>query len=87
MLDAFLLLMVTVLLNLLSLKVTLWAVTTVYFLSVPLLTGGRTFGKWIVRIRLQSEEAGPAKAWMVWVRYGVLYGIFGGINALTPNSP
>lgn len=87
MLDSVLLLIATVLLNLLSLNVTLWAVTTVYFLSVPLLTGGRTLGKWIVRIRLQAEEGGPAKPWMIWVRYGVLYGIFGGINALTPNSP
>lgn len=87
MLDSVLLLIVTVLLNLLSLNVTLWAVTTVYFLSVPLFTGGRTFGKWIVRIRLQSEEGGPARPWMVWVRYGVLYGIFGGINSLTPSSP
>lgn len=63
LLDSILLLAVTILLNLLSLSISLWAVSMVYFLSIPLLTGGRTFGKWVVRIRLRSEDGGPARPW------------------------
>ncbi|QUL57635.1 VanZ family protein [Paenibacillus tritici] len=87
LMDGSLLLTVTLLLNLLSLNISLWAVSMVYFLIVPLVTGGRTFGKWIVRIRLKSEDGNPATPWMVWIRYGLLYGILGGMNALTPDSP
>ena len=86
LLDSILLLAVTILLNLLSLRISLWAVSMVYFLSIPLLTGGRTFGKWVVRIRLRSEDGGPARPWWVWARYGLLYGVLGGMNSLMPDS-
>ncbi|MEK4852558.1 VanZ family protein [Paenibacillus sp. FSL H7-0756] len=86
LLDSILLLTVTVILNLLSLSISLWAVSMVYFLSIPLFTGGRTFGKWVVRIRLRSEDGGPARPWRVWARYGLLYGVLGGMNALPPDS-
>ncbi|MFD2877658.1 RDD family protein [Paenibacillus rhizoplanae] len=76
----------TILLNLLSLRISLWAVSMVYFLSIPLFTGGRTFGKWVVRIRLRSEDGGPARPWGVWARYGLLYGVLGGMNSLMPDS-
>lgn len=84
LLDSILLLAVTILLNLLSLRISLWAVSMVYFLSIPLFTGGRTFGKWVVRIRLRSEDGGPARPWGVWARYGLLYGVLGGMNSLMP---
>jgi uncharacterized RDD family membrane protein YckC len=74
------------LLNLLSLNISFWSVSMVYFLIVPLLTGGRTLGKWVVRIRLGSADGGPLKLWMVWIRYGLLYGLLGGINFLSLDS-
>ncbi|MEK3904283.1 VanZ family protein [Paenibacillus sp. FSL R7-0179] len=86
LLDSILLLAVTILLNLLSLRISWWAVSMVYFLSIPLFTGGRTFGKWVVRIRLRSEDGGPARPWRVWARYGLLYGVLGGMNSLGPDS-
>ncbi|WP_405112220.1 VanZ family protein [Paenibacillus sp. FSL K6-1217] len=86
LLDSILLFAVTLILNLLSLSISMWAVSLVYFLSIPLLTGGRTFGKWVVRIRLRSEDDGPLRPWKVWVRYGLLYGVLGGMNALPPDS-
>ncbi|OMG01276.1 VanZ family protein [Paenibacillus sp. FSL R7-0337] len=86
LLDSILLLAVTILLNLLSLSISWWAVSMVYFLSIPLFTGGRTFGKWVVRIRLRSEDGGLARPWRVWARYGLLYGVLGGMNSLMPDS-
>lgn len=86
LLDAILWISVVLLLNLLSLNVSFWAVSVVYFLLFPLLTRGRTPGKWIVRIRINAADGGPAKLWMLLVRYGLLYGILGGINFLALDS-
>ncbi|WNS45627.1 VanZ family protein [Paenibacillus sp. MMS20-IR301] len=80
LLDAVLWISAVLLLNLFSLKVSFWAVSTAYFLLVPLLARGRTFGKWIVRIRITAADGGPPKLWRLWVRYGLLYGVLGGIN-------
>jgi glycopeptide antibiotics resistance protein len=86
LLDAVLWISAVLLLNLLSLNISFWAVSVVYFLFVPLCTGGRTLGKWMVRIRLSSADGGPLKLWLVWVRYGLLYGLFGGLNYLVLDS-
>lgn len=40
---------------------------------LPTLTGGRTFGHWVVRIKLTREDGSPAAAWQYLVRYGLLY--------------
>ncbi|AIQ58336.1 teicoplanin resistance protein VanZ [Paenibacillus borealis] len=86
LLDAVLWTAAGLLLNQLSLNISFWAVSVVYFLIVPLCTRGRTLGKWVVRIRLSSADDGPLKLWMVWVRYGLLYGLLGGINFLILDS-
>jgi glycopeptide antibiotics resistance protein/uncharacterized RDD family membrane protein YckC len=86
LLDAALWTSAVLVLNLLSLNISFWGMSVVYFLLVPLLTKGRTLGKWMVRIRLGAEAGGPAKLWMLWVRYGLLYGLLGGINFLYLDS-
>lgn len=86
LLDAVLWVSIVLLLNLLSLKVSFWAVSVLYFLFIPLFTKGRTPGKWIVRIRLKAADGGSVKLWMVWVRYGLLYGVLGGLNFIVLDS-
>lgn len=50
-----------------------------YFMLLPYLTGGYTFGKWIVRIRLtRTGQKQRVSLLSLIVRYGILYwGIFG----------
>ncbi|OKP91820.1 teicoplanin resistance protein VanZ [Paenibacillus helianthi] len=63
-----------------------WITTGVYFVVLPFCTGGRTFGKWVVRIRISSED-GHNRLWGLILRYLLLYGIIIGVNVylLTPS--
>ncbi|WP_259392200.1 RDD family protein [Paenibacillus thiaminolyticus] len=62
---------------------------TVYFMLIPMWTGGKTFGKWVMRIhliddRLAADPEGPKKLSFkgLLIRYGLLYFGIGGINHL-----
>ncbi|CAM3932012.1 VanZ family protein [Cohnella lubricantis] len=52
-----------------------------YFMVIPWLMNGQTFGKWVVRIRLQGES-GRVRLPELFVRYGLLYWLLGGLNML-----
>lgn len=52
-----------------------------YFIAVPFLTNGRTFGKWVVRIRVQGKDD-KVRLSELFVRYGLLYLLLGGLNML-----
>ncbi|QSF47156.1 VanZ family protein [Paenibacillus tianjinensis] len=63
----------------------LWIVIGVYFLLIPCWTRGQTFGKWIVRIRVEGCSS-SLRPWMIFLRYGLLYGVTLGMNILLFNS-
>ncbi|MBW5449378.1 teicoplanin resistance protein VanZ [Cohnella sp. CFH 77786] len=52
-----------------------------YFIGLPYAAGGRTFGKWAVRIRLRGMGEG-IRVRDLLVRYGLLYGPATGVPAL-----
>lgn len=62
-----------------------WIALAVYFVLIPCWTGGRTLGKWIVRIRVQGQSR-SLRLWMLLLRYGLLYGITLGMNILLVES-
>lgn len=45
------------------------------FVLIPLFTGGATFGKWLVGVRLRGKEGGAPKWYQLLIRYGALYGV------------
>ena len=45
----------------------------VYFIFIQYLTGGRTLGKALCRVRLVSEDGGRPKFWQVAARCVSLY--------------
>lgn len=53
----------------------------VYFVAIPALTNGQTFGKWVVRIRVQGQDR-RVRPSELFVRYGLLYLLLGGLNML-----
>lgn len=53
----------------------------IYFVAIPYLTNGQTFGKWMVRIRVQGQ-AGRVRLSELFIRYGLLYLLLGGLNML-----
>lgn len=85
MLDAFVWLAGFNLLNYASVPGSFWISTSIFCLLVPLLAGGRTLGKWIVRIRLSGQEE-RLRLWMLIVRYLLLYGLLVGMNRLILDS-
>lgn len=58
-----------------------WIVTGIYFMLIPSLTGGRTLGKWIVRIRVTQDGIRPT-LWALGIRYGLLYWILFGVHMI-----
>ena len=72
-------------LSLFPVPVPFWIALAVYFVLIPCWTGGRTLGKWIVRIRVQVEDA-KLRIWRLTVRYGLLYGVVLGMNMLLIDS-
>ncbi|WP_274648483.1 VanZ family protein [Paenibacillus humicola] len=50
-----------------------------YFIVLPYATGGRTFGKWAVRIRIAGREGRPSLRELA-IRGGLLYLFLGGIQ-------
>lgn len=69
------------LVNSLSLHGAYWISTAIYFVLVPYVTGGRTLGKWIVRIRISGQE-GRATLWSLILRYVLLYGVWLGAHTV-----
>ncbi|AEI43759.1 VanZ family protein [Paenibacillus mucilaginosus] len=58
-----------------------WIATGVYFMLIPYVTDGRTFGKWLVRIQLRGP-GGRVSLRDLFLRYGPLYwGYFGSLFA------
>ncbi|WP_339315510.1 VanZ family protein [Paenibacillus sp. FSL R10-2734] len=68
-----------------DIKSAFWITTGIYFILIPAFTGGRTLGKWIVRIRVTSK-GNRASFWALMIRYGLLYWVMLGIHALLINS-
>ncbi|WHY21751.1 VanZ family protein [Paenibacillus sp. G2S3] len=68
-----------------DIKSAFWIVTGIYFILIPAFTGGRTLGKWIVRIRVTSK-GNRASFWALMIRYGLLYWILLGLHALVIDS-
>ncbi|QJD85531.1 VanZ family protein [Cohnella herbarum] len=56
----------------------LWSIA-VYFILIPYLTNGFTFGKWLVRIRLKGTGERIRLSELV-IRYGLLYLVAGGVH-------
>lgn len=56
-----------------------WSMIAFYFILLPLATNGRTFGKWLVRIKLRgkTDRIAPME---LFIRYGLLYGVIGGMH-------
>ncbi|MBO7742915.1 VanZ family protein [Paenibacillus sp. MWE-103] len=52
-----------------------------YFVVLPYFANGQTLGKWFVRIRLRGKGS-RVRLRELLVRYGLLYGVIGGVNAL-----
>lgn len=61
-----------------------WITTGIYFMLIPLLTGGRTLGKWIVRIRVTRDGNRPT-LWALGIRYGLLYWVLFGLHIIMLN--
>lgn len=58
----------------------------IYFMLIPYLTGGFTFGKWVVRIRLTRTGTNPKISLLsLVVRYGILYWLLFGLNQISSN--
>lgn len=57
----------------------------VYFLLIPYLSNGRMPGKWIVRIRVSGSDERIRLRELIF-RYGMLYGILGGMNIYMLNA-
>lgn len=85
MLDACVWLPAAFLLSLSPVPYPLWITLAVYFMLIPRLTGGRTPGKWVVRIRLQGKS-GKLRLWMLIIRFGLLYAVLPGMNILLFDS-
>ncbi|WP_223069802.1 VanZ family protein [Paenibacillus caui] len=79
--DVVILLAVMLLCVILSVPAAYWVSTGIYFMLVPYLTGGRTFGKWLVRIRLTGEGK-RISLYALAIRYGLLYWVFFGLDRL-----
>lgn len=54
-----------------------------YFVVLPWYTNGRTFGKWVVRIRVRGQGE-RLRLSELFIRYGLLYLLIGGLNLLYP---
>ncbi|WMT41658.1 VanZ family protein [Paenibacillus sp. D2_2] len=60
--------------------------TGIYFMLLPYLTGGYTFGKWIVRIKLiRTGEKPRISLLSLFVRYGILYWLIFAMHQIIPN--
>lgn len=68
-----------------DIKSAFWIVTGVYFILIPAFTGGRTLGKWIVRIRV-TNRGNRASFWALMIRYGLLYWVILGLHAIVIDS-
>ncbi|MFB9327707.1 VanZ family protein [Paenibacillus aurantiacus] len=82
---------VWIVLSVLHVPLSYWVTVTLYFILLPLATNGRTFGKWLVRIQLRGEGDRLSLRPLI-VRYGLLYGLIGGMHELflllaAANSP
>ncbi|GAA0410391.1 VanZ family protein [Paenibacillus motobuensis] len=68
-----------------NLSLSFFLSTGFYFMLLPYLTGGYTFGKWIVRIKL--TRTGPKQRVSLLslvLRYGILYWLIFGIHQFIP---
>ncbi|MNO22488.1 VanZ like family protein [compost metagenome] len=61
--------------------------TGIYFMLLPYVTGGFTFGKWVVRIRLTRTGTNPKISLLsLVIRYGILYWLIFGLNQFISNT-
>ncbi|REE67596.1 glycopeptide antibiotics resistance protein [Paenibacillus taihuensis] len=81
MLDWFVLNPVIAVLAILKVPVPYIIAVVSYFIVIPYLSNGQTFGKWFVRIRVRGAASRLGIRELL-IRYGLLYGIVGGVNAL-----
>ncbi|MFC3746525.1 VanZ family protein [Paenibacillus sp. GCM10012306] len=82
MMDLCVLLLIYLLLRFLNVPGAYWIATGIYYILLPRLTNGRTFGKWVVRIHLQGLNGTKITLWELVKRYGVLYWGFFGLQVL-----
>ncbi|TYP76431.1 VanZ family protein [Paenibacillus methanolicus] len=68
-----------VVLGVLHVPLPYWMTVAIYFILIPLVTNGRTFGKWLVRIQLRGKADRIMTRELV-IRYGLLYGVIGGLH-------
>ncbi|GGH31344.1 VanZ family protein [Paenibacillus segetis] len=81
LLDWLIILPVLTVLVVLGFQYSYVTVMILYFLVIPYITNGRTFGKWVVRIRLKGKKERLMLRELV-IRYGLLYLFVGGLNVL-----
>lgn len=84
MVDWIVMVPVLLLLNVLNVPLAYFLATSVYFVLIPYLNGGRTLGKALVRIRITG--AGEHLSLReIGIRNGLLYLVFGGVHVLFMN--
>ncbi|UNK21156.1 VanZ family protein [Paenibacillus sp. N3/727] len=81
MMDWIVMVPVLLLLNVLNVPLAYFLATSVYFILIPYLNGGRTLGKSFVRIRI-TGAGGHLRLREIAIRYGLLYLVFGGVHVL-----
>lgn len=57
----------------------------IYFILIPYFTNGKTFGKWLLRIKVTGKYE-RLKFKEILIRYGVLYYLFFGVNYIFCNT-
>lgn len=57
----------------------------IYFIVITYYTNGKTFGKWVLRIQVTGKDE-KLKFKEVFMRYGILYCLIGGVNYITFSS-
>ena len=67
--------------------VLLWLCGPVYFVLVPLVTGGYTVGSWLCSFRIVDSQGQPAARWRYLVRMAALYLPFCSLLALWVVTP
>lgn len=81
LLDGMLFLPIWAVFKVLHIPADYFMAVALYFIILPYATNGRTFGKYVVRIRIKGESARIRLKELI-VRNGLLYGVWGGLHVL-----